>query len=150
VTAVSSSLTYAGIEVGDRLPALVKVPTTEQLVRYAGAAHDFARIHYDHAHAVQRGFDGVIVHGLLKAAFLGQLVTAWCGPGAWVRRFAVQYRRVDVPGRPIICHGTVRAKHAENGREAVDLELWTENPQGVVTTKGTSTVVFGDPTEVAT
>ena len=139
---------YADLAVGDRLPALVKVPTTEQLVRYAGAAHDFARIHYDHAHAVSRGFDGVIVHGLLKAAFLGQLVTTWCGPGAWVRRFGVQYRRVDFPAQLLICHGQVVAKHEENGQPAVDLELWTENPRQQVTTRGTATVVFTTPEEV--
>ena len=41
-----SATTLNQIEVGDRLPALVKLPTTEQLVRYAGAANDYARIHY--------------------------------------------------------------------------------------------------------
>jgi acyl dehydratase len=136
---------YADVRVGDRLPALVKVVTTEQLVRYAAAAHDFARIHYDDAYARQRGFDGVIVHGLLKAGFLGQLVTAWCGPHAWVRRFAVQYRRVDFPAQPIICHGTVTDKHFTDGLPSVDLELWTENARQELTTKGTATVVFAPP-----
>jgi len=127
------------VEVGDRLPALVKVVTTEQLVRYAGAANDYARIHYDHAHARERGFAGVIVHGLLKAAFLSQLVTQWCGPDARVRRFAVQYRRNDFPAQPITCHGRVTARSAGS----VELELWTENPERQVTTKGTATVEFG-------
>lgn len=142
-------LRYADFEVGDRLPALVVMPTTEQLVRYAGAAHDFARIHYDHAHALERGFSGVIVQGLLKAAFLGRLVTTWCGPDAWVRRFGVQYRQVDFPAQPVICHGRVTAKHLDDGRAAADLELWTENPEQQVTTKGTATVRFDRSEDVA-
>ena len=130
------------LAVGDSLPALVKYPTTEQLVRYAAAANDFARIHFDAEHARERGFDGVIVHGLLKAGFLAQLVTAWCGPDAWVKRFRAEYRRVDRPGRPIICRGTVAGKLVEDGQTLVELELWTENASHETTTKASATVVF--------
>jgi acyl dehydratase len=139
-----SASVLADIEVGDQLPALVKLPTTEQLVRYAGAASDYARIHYDAGHAVERGFDGVIVHGLLKAGFLAQLVTTWCGPGAWVKRFSAQYRRVDRPGRPLICQAKVTGKRADGDCLLVDLDVWTEDAERRVTTKGTATVVFPD------
>ncbi|MCV2489299.1 MaoC/PaaZ C-terminal domain-containing protein [Geodermatophilus sp. YIM 151500] len=139
---MTTRLRFEGIRVGDQLPALVRTPTTEQLVRYAGAASDPARIHFDEAEARRRGFDGVIVHGLLKAAFLGELVTDWCGGSAWVKRFATQYRGVDYPGRPLVCRGAVTATRVEHGVPLVDLDLWVHNVEGATTTRGRATLAF--------
>jgi hydroxyacyl-ACP dehydratase HTD2-like protein with hotdog domain len=139
---MGAPLRYDDIRAGDQLPALVRTPTTEQLVRYAGAASDPARIHFDEAEARRRGFDGVIVHGLLKAAFLGELVTNWCGEQAWVKAFATQYRGVDYPGRPLICRGDVTGTRVEDGLPLVDLGLWVENVEGSTTTRGRATVAF--------
>jgi acyl dehydratase len=133
---------FDDIRVGDQLPALVRTPTTEQLVRYAGAAADPARIHFDEAEARRRGFDGVIVHGLLKAAFLGEVVTSWCGERAWVKSFATQYRGVDYPGSPLVCRGAVTGTRIDDGVPLVDLELWVENVEGATTTRGRATVAF--------
>jgi acyl dehydratase len=140
-----ASLSFHDVQVGDHLPAVVRTPTTEQLVRYAGAAGDPARIHFDEREARRRGFDGVIVHGLLKAAFLGEVVTRWCGDAAWVKAFATQYRGVDYPGRPLVCRGTVSATRVEAGQPLVDLEIWVENADGATTTRGRATVAFHAP-----
>ena len=61
------------LHVGQEIPELIKDPTTRQLVQYAGAQGDFYEIHYDQEYAKSVGLPGVILHGLLKAAFLGQL-----------------------------------------------------------------------------
>ena len=42
--------------------------------------------------------------------------------------------------RCLVCRGIVRAKREEGGQKLVDLEIWTENPQGQKTTPGTATV----------
>src|SRR6185312_16513864 len=80
------------VSAGDELPALVKHPTTRQLVQYAGAQGDFYEIHYDQDYARGVGLPGVILHGLLKAAFLGQLVTDWLGDRGTLKSFEVSYR----------------------------------------------------------
>ena len=87
----------ARVAVGDELPDLVKHPTSRQLVQYAGAQGDFYEIHYDQAFARSVGLPGVILHGLLKAAFLGQLVTDWAGDDGRLKTFEVSYRGVDMP-----------------------------------------------------
>ena len=46
------------------------------LVRYAAASGDFNPIHFDHATGVEAGFPGVIVHGLLMAAWLAGMAAA--------------------------------------------------------------------------
>ena len=53
------------------------MPTTMQLVKYAGASGDYYQIHYDKDFALASGLPGVIVQGWLALAFLGQLVTDW-------------------------------------------------------------------------
>jgi acyl dehydratase len=124
------------LKVGEELPELVKQPTTRQLVQYAGAQGDFYEIHYDQEYARSVGLPGVILHGLLKAAFLGQLVTDWLGDRGTLRTFEVSYRGIDVPGRPYRCRGRVTAV---NGAD-VELEVWGEDPDGNKTTLGSAVV----------
>lgn len=124
------------ISVGQELPELVKEPTTRQLVQYAGAQGDFYEIHYDQEYAKSVGLPGVILHGLLKAAFLGQLVTDWLGDRGTLKALDVSYRGIDVPGRPYRCRGKVTRLV---GKDA-ELEVWGEDESGKRTTVGTATV----------
>lgn len=124
------------VKVGEELPELVKHPTTRQLVQYAGAQGDFYEIHYDQDYARGVGLPGVILHGLLKAAFLGQLVTDWLGDRGTLKTFEVSYRGIDVPGRPYRCRGRVAKVE---GRSA-ELEVWGEDADGNHTTVGSATV----------
>lgn len=126
---------------GTQLPEQEHRPETEDLVRYAAAANDFARIHYDGDHARSRGFDGVIVHGLLKAAYLGQLVTRWAVEvGGTVRSFTTTYRRVDRPGEPLMCCGRVANIERREHVVIAHVELWTEDAAARRTTLGTAEV----------
>jgi acyl dehydratase len=124
------------IQPGDELPELIKHPTTRQLVQYAGAQGDFYEIHYDKDFALGVGLPGVIMHGLLKAAFLGQLVTDWLGERGTLKTFEVSYRGVDVPGKPYRCRG--RVTNVAGLR--AELEIWGEDPDGNRTTVGTAVV----------
>jgi hydroxyacyl-ACP dehydratase HTD2-like protein with hotdog domain len=124
------------LKVGDALPELVKHPTTRQLVQYAGAQGDFYEIHYDQAFAQSVGLPGVILHGLLKAGFLGQLVTDWLGDRGTLKSFEVSYRGIDQPGRPYACSGRVTKVDGDQ----VELEVWGEDSTGNRTTVGTATL----------
>ena len=124
------------VEVGQEIPELVKHPTPRQLVQYAGAQGDFYEIHYDQAYAKSVGLPGVILHGLLKAAFLGQRLTDWLGDEATLKTFEVSYRGVDMPGHPYRCRGRV----TKVGGDDVELEVWGEDEGGKRTTIGTATV----------
>jgi acyl dehydratase len=124
------------IAAGQELPELVKHPTTRQLVQYAGAQGDFYEIHYDQDYARAVRLPGVILHGLLKAAFLGQLVTDWLGDRGTLKTFEVSYRGIDQPGTAYRCRGTVTKV---DGRD-VELEVWGEDEDGKRTTLGSATV----------
>ena len=125
---------------GYELPSLVKQPTTRQLVMYAGASGDFYEIHYDQDFARSQGLPGVILHGALKSAFLGQLVTDWAGADGSLRALSVRYREMDVPGDTLTCKGVVVEKDEAAG--TVRCDIWIENGAGVKTTTGEAVVAL--------
>ena len=132
---------------GAEIPTLIKVPTTRQLVQYAGASGDFYEIHYDREFSRSSGLPDVIVHGALKSAFLAQMLTDWIGDQGVLRKLSVQYRGMDVVGRPILCQGIVRSKPssipngtADQNLSIVECDVWIETENGTKTTVGTAAV----------
>jgi acyl dehydratase len=139
---MAGQIFWEDVIVGAELPPLVKTPTTRQLVQYAGASGDFYEIHYDQDFARETGLSGVIVHGALKSAFLGQLVTDWAGPGGSLQRLTCQYRGIDYPNQPIAAKGAVTRKYQSGEQYLVDCTIWLENRSGENTTPGTATVAL--------
>lgn len=134
------AMTWADVKEGMEIPSLKKNPSSQQLVQWAAGSGDFYQIHYDDGFAKSTGLKGIIVHGALKHAFLGQLVHDWVGNTGRIKRFGCSYRGMDYPNEEMTCKGVVTRKYEENGEKLVDLEIWTENPQGQKTTPGTATV----------
>lgn len=125
---------------GTEIGPVMRHPDTQQLVKYAGASGDYYQIHYDKDFAQGTGLEDVIIHGALKNAFLGSLVTDWMGPQGNLRRLSCQYRGMDIPGRPITARGLVTDKYEADGEYLVNCEIWLENEQGQRTTPGRATV----------
>ena len=134
------AVTWAEVQEGMSSPELKKNCSTQQLVVWAAASGDFYQIHYDDGFAKNTGLSGIIVHGALKNAFLGQLVHDWIGNTGRIKKYGCSYRGMDFPNEDIICKGVVTKKYEEGGEKLVDLEVWTENPQGKKTTPGYATV----------
>ncbi len=139
---MSGQVYWEDVTEGMELPPLVKEPGTRQLVQYAGASGDFYEIHYDKDFAIGNKLDGPILHGALKNAFLGQLVTDWIGSRGTLKRLQCQYRSMDSPGSPVTARGTVTRKYQEDGLHLVDCSLWLENREGQNTTPGSATVIL--------
>ena len=137
---MSKRLYWEDVKEGTNLPPLEKKPTTRQLVQYAGASGDFNEIHYDKDFARDTGLSGVILHGALKNAFLGQLVTDWMGDQGFLKKLTCQYRGMDIPGDTLLCKGTVKKKYTDNGEHRIECEIWIENGKGERTTKGSATI----------
>lgn len=139
---MSKQVYFNDVEAGTEVPALVKNPTTRQLVKWAGASGDFNEIHYDKDFAIGTGLPGVIIHGRLKAAFLGQLMTDWVGAEGQLKKFSCSYKAMDAPGSPLTCKGKVARKYDKEGQGFVDCDMWIENAKGERTTEGKATVVL--------
>jgi acyl dehydratase len=138
---VSQQVYIEDVRGGTELPTLRKDPTTQQLVMYAGASGDYYQIHYDQGYARGNGLPDVILHGALKNAFLGQLMTDWVGEHGTLRKLTVQYRGMDVPGTPILAKGVV-TKKGEGDENTVECDIWLENADGEKTTPGSAVVTL--------
>ncbi len=133
---------FEDINEGDEIPTLVKNCSTQQLVQWAAASGDFYQIHYDPDFARSTGLKGLIVHGALKNAFLGQLLHNWVGAEGTIKKFGCSYRGMDEPVQDITCRGVISKKYQEGDQNLVELEIWTENPQGQKTTPGSAVVTL--------
>ena len=127
---------FDDVEEGMELPTLQKDTTTQQLVMYAGASGDYYQIHYDLEFAKNNGLPNVILHGALKNAFLGHLVTDWIGEWGTLKKLSVQYRGMDIPGTPAYVKGVVKKKYVQDGENVVECVIWLENHEGERTTPG--------------
>lgn len=139
---MTEQLRFEDVAEGAELPTLRKDPTTRQLVMYAGASGDFYEVHYDQEVARASGLPGVVLHGALKCAFLGQLLTDWIGIEGTVKKLSAQYRGLDMPGSPLYCKGVVVRKYDEDDEHLVECEVWIENSDGEVTTPGSAVVAL--------
>jgi hypothetical protein len=133
---------FEDVSVGDEIPSLRKNCSTQQLVQWAAASGDFYQIHYDKDFAQRTGLKGLIVHGALKNAFLGQLLRDWAGEQGQVRRFGCAYRGMDEPDQDILCRGVITKKYEDGGTHVVELDIWTEKPDGKKTSPGTGIVAL--------
>lgn len=131
---------FEDVTEGAEIPQLVQNCDSQRLVFWAAGSGDYYQIHYDKDFAQSTGLPECIVHGALKHALLGRLLDEWSGDAGRVRRVAVSYRGMDMIAKDVRCRGVVTGKRSEDGRNVVELEVWTEDPAGNKTTPGTATV----------
>jgi len=137
---VGKQLYYEDVAEGSDIARLIKQPTTTQLVMWAGASGDYNAIHYDKDYALQQGLPGVIVHGQLAGAFLGQMLTDWAGDKGTINKLSISYKGMNFPEEALTCQGKVIKKHVEGNRHMATLRIWAENPRGEKTLTGTAVV----------
>ncbi len=139
---VTARLITRELSAGSELPELRKDAITKlQLVKYAGASGDYNLIHTDDETARRVGLDGVVAHGMLSMAFLGQYLCWLTGPES-IRRLTVRFVEMVRPGDVLTCRGRVKAKELEVDGQRVTLELWTENQRAQPVTTGEAEVVI--------
>jgi acyl dehydratase len=108
---------WSSWELGDRLPSLEIGPLSRtDIVRYAGASGDFARMHHDEPYAVSLGHPSVFAMGLYPAGILTRLVSENFDL-AKLRAFRVRFQSMTWPGDVLVFSGKVSDKRENaNGR----------------------------------
>lgn len=84
---------------GDPAPGQVAASRAD-LIRYAAATRDWNPIHWDHDAAVAAGFPGVVVHGLLQAAWAFAAVTGDIDRPRPLFSARARFRNPMLPARP--------------------------------------------------
>lgn len=146
---MAKQLYYEDVEVGSEVTPLKKIATTRMLVQYAGASGDFNPLHYEEDFAKSLGVGKPIVHGLLKRAWLVNLMTDWIGEKGGLKKLSCRYRGMDYPrkmktfddphdGETWLCKGKVTKKYVEGEESLVECKIWVENGKGEKTTTGSA------------
>jgi acyl dehydratase len=130
------------------LTPLVKPPITqEQLRRYAEASGDYNPIHLDEQAAQQVGLDGVIAHGMLSMAFLGQFVNQQIAgiAGARIEHLKVRFHNMVRLGDTLTCQGKVITRTTqEDLSQFITIECWVQNQKEDKVTIGEAVVIIPD------
>jgi len=106
---------------GAALPTVERAASRLDLVRYAAASGDFNPIHFDHEAARSAGLDGIVVHGLLMAAWLAQLAVATADGDAPLAEMRLRFRNALRPAVVATAGGTIASVSA--GAATLDLAL---------------------------
>lgn len=139
---MAEQLYFEDVQEGQAIPTLTQHCDSQRLVMWAAASGDFYQIHYDKDFAQRTGLPDRIVHGALKHALLGRMLHEWIGYGGRIKRLTCQYRGMDMVDQDVICKGTVTRKYQQDGENLVELEVWTETPEGKKTTPGSAVVAL--------
>ena len=119
-------VTFAGVEVGDSLPAVTSKPISRTtLALFAGASGDHNPIHIDIDFAKAAGMPDVFAHGMLGMAYLGHLLTAWV-PQQAVREFSTRFVAITQVHAVVTCTGRVVEKR-EGNLVALEIEAADQN-----------------------
>ena len=132
--------------IDQHLTPLVKPPITqEQLRHYSEASGDFNPIHLDEQAAQQVGLEGVIAHGMLSMAFLGQFVNQQIAaiPGARIEYLKVRFLNMVRLGDTLTCQGKVKVRTTnEDLSLSIAIECWAQNQKGDKVTTGEAVVII--------
>ena len=124
---------------GDEVDYVEQMPVTQAaLSAYAEASGDLNPIHLDNAAALQAGLPGVIAHGMLTAAWMGERAIRFAGDSQkgsikmTVVRLRTRFRTMTRLGDTIAIGGFVRS----TSETELVLDLAARNQSGEVTTTG--------------
>jgi len=124
------SVQFSDIQIGDEIPLLKLQPVNRTtLALYCGASGDHNPIHVDLDFARKSRMDDVFAHGMLSAAYLGRLLTAWV-PQSQVRSLSVRFTGITQLGHIPTCTGKVVEKFIDAGEQRVRLALRCANQYG--------------------
>jgi acyl dehydratase len=137
-------LAFEQVAVGDALAPLTVGPMTPlHLVRFSAAIENWHRIHYDERFAVDHdGLPGLLISGSFKQHLVAQMLRAWGGPGSWLMRVGLQFRRMNVVGETLTAWGTITKREAREEFGVVTCEVGIRNDDGLESSPGTAALAL--------
>ena len=134
------------VAVGFAIPTLTRETGLPNWNRYAAVNHEFVPIHMDDTAGRDAGQAGAFGMGNLQLAYLYNILRDWIGDAGEIVRLGCQFRAVNTRGMVVTAKGTITAirEVGSNSLEA-DLDVWTEDSNGMVLAPGTATVRVDKP-----
>jgi acyl dehydratase len=129
------------LAVGDEIPPFERNVDLANWNRYAAVNDEFVPIHMDDDAGRAAGNEGAFGMGNLGVSYIHNMLRAWLGGRGRIRVVDVEFRRPSPRGALNRARGVVTAIDGRQGRAVgVELDVWIEDGDGQVLTKGTATV----------
>ena len=120
-----TTLSFEGVNVGDKLPAREVPITSSLIVGGALVSRDFTPVHHDKKVAQQAGLPDVFMNILTSNGLMSSYVTNWAGPDSTTKKIDLKLGAPNLPGFIMTITGEVKAKDDKQG--TVDIEVIGEN-----------------------
>ena len=130
------------VVIGFEVPARSRTPGFHHWNRYAAVNSEFVDIHMDDQAGQAAGYPGAIQMGNLTFAWLYGMLRDWLGFDGRIVKVHCRFRGPSLKGDSVTCKGVVTDCYESDGLRMADLDVWTENQNGVRTTEGQATVVL--------
>lgn len=109
--------------IGEPVAPLRKSASRIDLVKYAAASGDYNPIHFDHDAAVHAGLDGIVVQGLLMAAWASQAAASLSARPDPIAHMKLRFRNALRPGDQAEVVGSIRDVAPDNADCQVALKV---------------------------
>lgn len=116
-------------DVGQDSEPISKSASRLDLVKYAAASGDYNPIHFDHDAARQAGLPGIVVHGLLMAAWAMQVAAGFSGRPDPLAHLKVRFRNPLRPAAAASASGQIRDIAEDGGDARAVLEVRSGDEQ---------------------
>ncbi len=126
------SLNFDKVELGTRLPNVIRHVNQDVIDRFAVGSFDYNPIHIDPEWKKKMNLPGGtsnIAHGQMTMAFMASVLTDWACPlGGKVSKIDAKYIKPVLPGDVITAGGTITEKHFHGpGKNFVVVEIFAQN-----------------------
>jgi acyl dehydratase len=96
--------------------------------------------HFQDSLAQAMGLPYAFQIGKYSEMLLAHVVSNWTGDDGFVKTLDFQLRHINIMGDMNWLKGRVVKKYIKDGEPLVELEIWSENQDGTIITRGTATV----------
>ena len=140
-------LSFDEVELGTRLPDVVRQVTQDVIDRFAVGSFDYNPIHIDPEWKRKMDLPGgksTIAHGQMTMSFMASVLTDWAYPVAGkITKIEAKYIKPVLPGDIITCGGTVTEKHFHGqGKNFVVVEIFAQKQNGEKVAVGEAEVIL--------
>lgn len=130
-------------EVGVEIPAVVRPnQSMHNWNRYAAVNDEFIGIHMIDEDGVAAGYPSAFAMGNMSTSYLHIMLRNWIGESGRIVSLSMQFRAPVLKGYTVSARGVITGVRVEGNERIVDLDVWTENTEGLKIAPGTATVAI--------
>lgn len=128
----STQLYFEDVKEGDEVPQVAFPITIQRLVMEAGANRDFNGIHHNREIARFYGAPDMFCNNFFLQAMWERTVREYIGLRGIICKIGPFRMRIFNPvGDTVVVKGNVLRKFQQDGRNVVELRMWSENSRGI-------------------